>query len=245
MRAGTSKFRGALCKILFCFATVFLCSCSRHPQPILTGIVVPQNVLPVDSLRAKLVLTVPTSDKASEEVSGVLFAVPKQRYRLELSGPMGVQVASLLWKEGQWTALVPNEERYTQGNGNLISIPGLLLPDLSIHRLLAFAWGDLLPAGSDTAKPEFVHGHELRSWTSPDSLKLRAEFDSSSHRLQALVVRASIPDYDLRLEYSEDSMRITRAGRWLMTLRIIERKPTATWGAGVWKLIVPPGWTRF
>jgi len=244
--------RGLVCA--FILAALALTSCTKHPQPVVGGIDLPTATPKLDSLRAKIVFSVP-KDGASEDISGVLFAVPNKRYRLELTGPLGMQLASMLWKDSKWTVLVPSEERYTQGSGNIVVIPGLMLPDLSVHRLLSFVWSDVLPKGSDTAKALVVNGREYRSWDFADSLHadtlhvdtlhLGAEFDLVSHRLLALTVFSTIPENNIRLEYSNDAVKISRAGKWLMTLLVTERKPTATWGAGVWKMTVPADWKRF
>jgi tetratricopeptide (TPR) repeat protein len=55
-----------------------------------------------DSLRAKFVLTLVDTAGKTQELDAVLFSVPGKRYRMELTGPMGVGVASLLWTESGW-----------------------------------------------------------------------------------------------------------------------------------------------
>ena len=50
-----------------------------------------------DSLKAKFSIEVNDSVEGSHSLSGVLFAVPYKRYRMEFSGPMGIGVASVLW----------------------------------------------------------------------------------------------------------------------------------------------------
>lgn len=130
----------------------------------------------------------------------MLFAVPGERYRLEVSGPLGMQLASLLWKPDGWLALAYPRDEAFRGTGDTVRIPGIVMPPLSIHQILSPAWGQ---------RPIF-----------------------SANQSQ------------LRMEDSGDSVRIFENGRWLMTLRIKERKLKPTWGAAVWKLLVPEGWTE-
>lgn len=200
---------------------LLLFGCARHPAPALAGVSM-DSAPPPDSLRVKLLIELPMPDSTTEEVDGVLWAKPGERYRLELTGPLGMQMASLLWTREGWTGLVPPQERFVQGNGEVVSIPGVLLPPISVHRLLAFAWGEMVPA--DSSQP------------------YRLERDPQSGRLLALVFPAMFPGAELRFEYSEAQVRILRGHHWLMTLQIRERKSDLKWGAGVWRLVVPPGW---
>ena len=78
-------------------------------------------VLP-DSARVKAMVSVSQND-VREKLSAVLFAVPNQRYRLELSGTFGVGAASLLWKSDGWKVVFPQEERYMEGTGDCVYIP--------------------------------------------------------------------------------------------------------------------------
>lgn len=117
-----------------------LASCSRHPA-VNQGIPGAEPGQVPDSLRVKLTVQIPLPDSTEDEVDGVLWAKPGKSYRLELSGPLGIQVASLLWTKEGWVGLLPSQERYVQGKGEIVMIPGVLLPPVSIHKLLSFAWG--------------------------------------------------------------------------------------------------------
>lgn len=121
-------------------AAILLASCAKHPTT-LTDIPGARPGQVPDSLRVKLVVELPMPDSSQEEVDGVLWAKPGERYRLELSGPLGIQVASLLWTKEGWVGLLPSQERFIQSKGDTVKIPGVLLPATSIHRLLAYAWG--------------------------------------------------------------------------------------------------------
>ncbi|MBR2057861.1 MAG: hypothetical protein IJ982_02905, partial [Fibrobacter sp.] len=49
-----------------------------------------------DSLRAKMAITLVDQNGKEQNLEAVLFSVPGKRYRMELTGPMGIGVASLL-----------------------------------------------------------------------------------------------------------------------------------------------------
>lgn len=121
--------------VLGAWLLLLSCAGGRAPQQGSSTV----EVVP-DSLRAKLLLRVPTPDSSEEELSAVLWAVPQQRYRLEISGTLGVQVASLLWLPHQWLALFPTESRFVQGKGEVVRLPGLVMPAIPVHRLLRFVW---------------------------------------------------------------------------------------------------------
>ena len=116
---------------------------------------------PRDSLRAKFVLTIVQQDSATQEAKpqefdAVLFSVPGKRYRMELTGPLGIGVASLLWQEEGWQITFPTEKLYMSGVGYMV---GLLnndaLPLVHIHQVADIFDGRLLPEGyEETSPPE-------------------------------------------------------------------------------------------
>ena len=55
----------------------------------------------------------------------MLFSVPGKRYRMELTGTLGIGVASLLWLPDGWQMVFPTEKMYMKGTGYMV---GLLLP---------------------------------------------------------------------------------------------------------------------
>lgn len=98
-----------------------------------------------DSLRAKFKLTIVQNDD-EQNLDAVLFSVPHKRYRMELTGPMGIGVASMLWTEESWTITFPTEKLYVKGAGYMV---GLLndksLPLVHIHQVASLFEGKLLP----------------------------------------------------------------------------------------------------
>lgn len=108
---------------------------------------------PRDSLRAKFQLTI-VQDSSTQEFDAVLFSVPGKRYRMELTGPLGIGVASLLWQQEGWQMTFPTEKLYMDGVGYMV---GLLnsdaLPMVHIHQVADIFDGRLLPEGYEEIEP--------------------------------------------------------------------------------------------
>ena len=108
---------------------------------------------PRDSLRAKFQLTI-IQDSSTQELDAVLFSVPGTRYRMELTGPLGIGVASLLWQQEGWQMTFPTEKLYIKGEGYMV---GLLnsdaLPMVHIHQVADIFDGRLLPEGFEEEAP--------------------------------------------------------------------------------------------
>ena len=108
---------------------------------------------PRDSLRAKFLLTIYEEGK-TQELDAVIFSVPGKRYRMELTGPLGIGVASLLWKEEGWQMTFPTEKLYMKGVGYMV---GLLnsdaIPMVHIHQVADIFDGRLLPEGYEEVEP--------------------------------------------------------------------------------------------
>ena len=81
-----------------------------------------QEVASPDSLRAKFQLNITQENGDVQEFDAVLFSVPGKRYRLELTGPLGIGVASMLWMESGWQMVFPTEKLYVKGNGYMVGL---------------------------------------------------------------------------------------------------------------------------
>ena len=101
---------------------------------------------PVDSLKALFSLTIYSPDGKTQDLDAVLFSVPNKRYRMELTGTLGIGVASLLWLEEGWQMVFPTEKLYMQGVGYMV---GLLndpsLPLVHIHQVAGLFEGHVVP----------------------------------------------------------------------------------------------------
>ena len=73
---------------------------------------------------------------------------------MELTGPLGIGVASLLWQEQGWLMTFPTEKLYMKGVGYMV---GLLnndaLPMVHIHQVADIFDGRLLPEGYEEVAP--------------------------------------------------------------------------------------------
>ena len=99
-----------------------------------------------DRLRAKFVLTLVDTAGKTQELDAVLFSVPGKRYRMELTGPMGVGVASLLWTESGWDIVFPTEKKFLHGVGYMVGVlnnDGVLM--VPIHQVADLFDGILVP----------------------------------------------------------------------------------------------------
>ena len=179
-------------KVLFAIFMVLI-SCSKKPVANTYFESDKTAVLP-DSAKVKAVISVSHNDK-NEKLSTVLFVVPNKRYRLELSGTMGVSAVSILWKQDEWKIIFPQDERYMKGEGNCISIP--VYGYVDIHKFAALFFGqriDALGCGEwDALDLEYVENSALVS-SGKDSLRLEIKNIDSKAKWSAGVWNLSIPD---------------------------------------------------
>ena len=138
------------------------CAGSRAPSPSSQASSV--EVAVRDSLRAKFVLTILDSLDKEQELDAVLFAVPHLRYRMELTGPMGVGVASLLWMPDGWNMVFPTEKKYIAGMGYMVGIVGdNTMPMVPIHQMADIFDGILVPENSEVlAESDSVGFHVVK-----------------------------------------------------------------------------------
>lgn len=215
--------------------SALLFSCGNAPKANIQ----PATHTMADSLRAKVTFEIPVANDDPSEVAGVLWAVPQKRYRLELSGTMGIGVASVLWKEQNWKVYLPTEDRTLTGEGVLLQIPGIQLPPISIHRLLAPIWGDWSIPDSQLVKRYALQDKQIWEWqdsSDQQPLTLRAEFLTSNHQLVALVFVNDNPDLQVRLEPANKDILVWQAGRLLMTIKTEQVRRDLTWKSSIWKL---------
>lgn len=156
--------RSVLFLILVALAMLSGCAGGKKAEMVSAAPVSAAQVeTPRDSLRAKFLLTLATADGKMQELDAVLFSVPGKRYRMELTGPMGIGVASLLWTEEGWTITFPTEKLYMSGNGYMV---GLLndksLPLVHIHQVANIFDGILLPEKFDVEEERdgVIYGKE-------------------------------------------------------------------------------------
>ncbi len=223
--------------LVFGMLAFLFVSCGSHlPKPSLQyeGIAIDSSR--IDSLRAKFSLQIANEKAEPEELDGVLWAVPGQRYRVELNGPMGIGLASLLWVEGQWQVYVPSEDLQTRGEGYRPQVPGLALPEISIHRLLGPIWGEWNLPDSIHATRYQLPPLSIWEFVDEDSTRIRAEFSLATGNLLAVVFVNEDVESQIRIEARKDEIRVIRGGRWLMTLIPSEIKKDLKWKSSLWRI---------
>ncbi len=129
---------------LLLLLTLFLTGCTGGRQAASKAA---ENVeAPLDSLKAVFSLTIQSPDGVEHDLDAVLFSVPNKRYRMELTGTLGIGVASLLWLPEGWQMVFPIEKMYVKGAGYMV---GLLndpsLPLVHIHQVAGLFDGKVIP----------------------------------------------------------------------------------------------------
>ncbi|SHK76346.1 hypothetical protein [Fibrobacter sp. UWEL] len=242
--------------LLAAFCCALLVGCHGGAKP---AVDVPQQKdvveVPQDSLRAKFLLTLKGPDGNMQELDAVLFSVPGKRYRMELTGPLGIGVASLLWTEEGWTMTFPTEKLYAKGNGYMV---GLLMdesiPLVHIHQVAGLFNGQLLPE-----KYEVVDGGlEL-----PDSLQNGTYAQESTGKFFAFGKRGEEIAWLCRmgrdgkleilkfLDYKEfegktlpSQIVFEKEGATFLKIRMKKVSHNKSFSMGTWRLNVPRSFTQ-
>ena len=229
--------------LLMSVALLFGCAGNR-PAPGRTSSASGEPFPQTDSLKAKFNAEIFDTAGKSQSTSGVLFAVPGKRYRFELSGPMGLGGASLLWLPEAWTLTISSERAYMKGAGYMVGdISGTFFPLVNVHQLAAFFWGSLLPESAAIKSTKDTLG---TLWiTGVDGLG--NTFYAAEEKYSRHVTWLKSGDTDIRYskfrEYDSQvlpsKIEITRNGRKFLNLEIKSVKTDAEWGEGTWRLAVP------
>jgi len=173
-------------------AFVFLISCApRHSSGYFTS---GKNVALPDSARVKAVVSV-----SQENLSAVLFAVPNERYRLELSGTFGLSAASILWKKDGWKVVLPHNDRYMEGVGDCVSILGY--GNVDIHKFAKLFLGrrvDALDCNGSVLTLEYERNTALAVFGG-DSLKLEIKTIDPKAKWGGGVWNLNVPEKYIRI----------------------------------------------
>ena len=222
---------------------------------------------PRDSLRAKFQLTISNPDGSTRDLDAVLFSVPGKRYRMELTGPLGIGVASLLWKEEGWQMTFPTEKLYVQGVGYMV---GLLndnsVPLVHIHQMADLFDGRLLPEEFETLEQSgdsvtgVLHG-EGAVYAREKSGRIfsfaRESVTDESGATKSHVAWISRPGrdgkpetirfYDFReFEGVETPSKIIfeRGGKTALDIRVKKVNRNKSFSSGTWRLNIPKSFKR-
>ncbi len=208
---------------------------------------VPAAEVPRDSLRAKFQLKIMAEEGKVQEFDAVLFSVPGKRYRLELTGPLGIGVASMLWQESGWQMVFPTEKLYVKGNGYMV---GLLndasLPLVHIHQIAALFEGILLPEkitkewSGDSAGVPVTRAKESTG-------RLFTYNESEGH--VNWILRQGRDGKPEKISFSEfgtfdgydvpKSIRFERDGKMFLDIRVKKVTRGKSFSLGTWRLNIP------
>jgi len=200
-----------------------------------------------DSLRAKFQLKIMAEEGKVQEFDAVLFSVPGKRYRLELTGPLGIGVASMLWTETGWQMVFPTEKLYVKGNGYMV---GLLndntLPLVHIHQIAALFEGKLLPEkftkewSGDSAGVSVTRAKE--------STGRIFSYGESGGRIN-WILRTGRDGKPEKTTFSEfgvldgyevpKSIRFERDGKMFLEIRVKKVTRGKSFSLGTWRLNIP------
>lgn len=207
---------------------------------------------PVDSLKALFALTIYSLDGKTQDLDAVLFSVPNKRYRMELTGTLGIGVASLLWLEEGWQMVFPTEKMYVKGAGYMV---GLLndpsLPLVHIHQVAGLFDGKVLPEkfevkatrdsiGADSVAMKIVDARESsgRHFT-------YAEKNGEVQWLETLgrdggTEKIIIEEYkDFKGVKTPSRISFVRDSTTFLELRVKKVNRGKSFGTGTWRLNIP------
>jgi len=186
-------------KILLILNIIVTFSCSRNPRPQ-TYFSDKQIALP-DSAKVKALISV-SQGSANEKLSAVMFAVPNEKYRFELSGTLGLSAASILWKREGWKIVFPQNERYMEGNGDCVFIP--VYGGVNIHKFSLLFFGQKINSmNCDESNPSNFaleyRDNSAIAFLGKDSLKLEIKNIDSKAEWKSGVWNLNVPENYVRV----------------------------------------------
>lgn len=233
--------------ILFCF---FFASCAANKSQVESSLM-PENGMGAeasrDSLRAKFLLTMVDENGKSQEFDAVLFSVPGTRYRLELMGPLGIGVASLLWTKEGWTIVFPTEKQYLKGNGYMVGLLGNpVIPMVPIHQVADLFDGILVPPDSKVSAEKDSAGCHVYEAVTSGGFPFRYGRSEGQVRWFA---RSSADNTSEVLKFSEfrsfdgvvspGQIVFERGGKMFLKIQIKKISRKKSFSGGTWRLNVP------
>jgi len=177
----------------------FSCSSKQRPQTYFGD---KQATLP-DSAKVKALIYV-SQGSVNEKLSAVLFAVPSEKYRLELSGTLGLSAASILWKRDGWKVVFSQNERYMEGNGDCVFIP--VYGGVDIHKFSLLFFGQKINSlNCDNSNPSNLEleykDNSVLAFFGKDSLKLEIKNIDPKAEWKNGVWNLNVPENYVRVSY--------------------------------------------
>lgn len=201
----------------------------------------------LDSLRAKMAITLVDQNGKEQNLDAVLFSVPGKRYRMELTGAMGIGVASLLWREEGWTMTFPTEKLYMKGAGYMVGLFGEpSIPTVNIHQIAGFFDGQYVPAGAKLVSERDSAG--LKLVEADDAMGIRLTYAVRDGQVEWISKKGSggKPEVLKFLDYRPFEGRtlaerivFERDGAKYLEIRLKKVTHGKAFSLGTWRLNVP------
>lgn len=234
--------------VLLIVGMVLFASCTDRPK--LETYTKTKDLSYPDSLKAKMTITVADGPE-KRNMTGILFAVPYAKYRMEMRGPLGMNLGSLLWIDEKWTLVVTRNGVGYEGEGAYLDVVNPAIPQIPFHRTLGVSWGDLLPKGWNNAqKDKQSDTLEIWRWNSGETgFPVEAEINPKMGYVN--LFRSGM--YEVR--YSDykrfagivlpQKVEWFRNSIFMMALELESVDTNASWKPKIWELEIPEGFRRF
>lgn len=190
-----------------------------------------------DSLRASFSMEFQNGEGSWQQFSAVLFSVPGKRYRIELSGPMGIGVASLLWTDSLWSIVFPTERSYLQGNGYLVGVIGSSdFPLVNIHQVASFFEQKILPDSyQEISVIDSASGKIIKAL---DGAGMNFSFYQKQEKVLWLEKGSE------RIWFRWPEILVQKNGNDYLKIKVKKVRQDVTWNASIWRLSIPVTYTK-
>ena len=238
--------------LVACVTALLFSGCAWFKPPVESNRTAAVSDPARDSLRAKFVLTVLDSLGKEQDLDAVLFSVPHKRYRMELTGPMGVGVASLLWTEEGWNMVFPTEKKYLSGVGYMVGLMGdNSVPMVPIHQMADIFEGVLVPERSEVlAESDSADFHVVKV-RAPSGMQFT--YGKRDGEI-AWLMRGGRDGRPEILKFSEfkefegvrlpSNVEFEAGGKMFLKIRIKKVARNKAFSLGTWRLNVPKSYKR-
>jgi len=238
--------------LVACVTALLFSGCAWFKPPVESNRTAAVSEPARDSLRAKFVLTVLDSLGKEQDLDAVLFSVPHKRYRMELTGPMGVGVASLLWTEEGWNMVFPTEKKYLSGVGYMVGLMGdNSVPMVPIHQMADIFKGVLVPERSEVlAESDSADFHVVKV-RAPSGMQFT--YGKRDGEI-AWLMRGGRDGKPEILKFSEfkefegvrlpSNVEFEAGGKMFLKIRIKKVARNKAFSLGTWRLNVPKSYKR-
>lgn len=201
----------------------------------------------LDSLRAKMAITIVDGNGKAQNLDAVLFSVPRLRYRMEFTGPMGIGVASMLWTDEGWTMVFPTEKLYMKGRGYMVGLFNAAnIPMVNIHQIAGFFDGEYMPEGTKPVSERDSAG--LKLVEADDAMGVRLTYAVRDGQVEWISKkgRDGKPEVLKFMDYRQFEGRtlagkivFERDGKMFLEMRLKKVTHGKSFSYGTWRLKVP------